>query len=180
MQNELKVLQDVTRKLTGAGIQYMLTGSWALTFYAEPRMTRDIDIVAAIDRTAADLIVRLFEDDYYIPQNAVARAIANETQFNVIHNHFIVKVDFIIRKDNEYRRTEFQRRRLVQLDEMEIWIVSKEDLIISKLYWASDSHSEFQLRDVKKLLKSGYDAVYLDEWTRKLGLSELLRECQNE
>lgn len=143
-------------------------------------MTRDIDIVVAIDRTAADLILRLFESDYYIPQNAVTRAIANETQFNLIHIRFIVKVDFIIRKNNDYRRTEFERRQLVQLDEMEIWIVSKEDLIISKLYWASDSHSEFQLRDVKKLLKSGYDAVYLDEWTRKLSLTDLLRECQNE
>ena len=180
MQNELEVLRDVTKKLTGAGIHYMLTGSWALTYYAEPRMTRDIDLVVEVSRSAADLFLSLFGSDYYIPQDAVTRAISNETQFNLIHTRFIVKVDFIIRKNNEYRRTEFERRQLVQLDEMEIWIVSKEDLIISKLYWASDSHSDFQLRDVKKLLKSGYDSVYVNKWVSKLGLTDLLNECQNE
>ena len=33
--------------------------------------------------------------------------------------------------------------------------MSKEDLIISKLYWAKDSHSEQQLRDVKNLAATG-------------------------
>jgi hypothetical protein len=31
-----------------AGFAYMLTGSMALTHYAQPRMTRDIDIVPAL------------------------------------------------------------------------------------------------------------------------------------
>ncbi len=81
----------------------------------------------------------------------------------------VIKVDFIVRKNTEYRRLEFERRRPVTVDDIEIWIVSKEDLIISKLYWAKDSHSEFQLRDVKNLLKSGYDDMYLQTWTEKLG-----------
>jgi len=50
-------------------------------------------------------------------------------------------------------------------------------LIISKLHWARDSHSEFQLRDVKNLLVSGYDVAYLEQWTRELGLYDLLQEC---
>ena len=62
-------------------------------------------------------------------------------------------------------------------DLVSVWIVSKEDLIISKLYWARDSHSEFQLRDVKNLLVSGYDVAYLEQWTRELGLYDLLQEC---
>jgi hypothetical protein len=47
--------------------------------------------------------------------------------------------------------------------------VSKEDLIISKLWWAKDSHSEIQLSDVKNLLATGYDAAYLERWTGALG-----------
>jgi hypothetical protein len=54
--------------------------------------------------------------------------------------------------------------------------VSKEDLIISKLWWAKDSHSELQLRDVKNLLATGYDTAYVEDWTRELGLNNLLRE----
>jgi hypothetical protein len=54
---------------------------------------------------------------------------------------------------------------------------SKEDLIISKLRWAKDSHSELQLGDVKNLLATGYDTVYLERWTRELGLNNLLQQC---
>jgi hypothetical protein len=180
MQNQLDILRDVAKRLSEAGIQYMLTGSFALNYYAQPRMTRDIDIVVALEPKDADSVVALFEDDYYVPRNAIVRAIANQSLFNIIHSESIFKVDCIIRKNTEYRRLEFERRRQVAVGDIQVWIVSKEDLIISKLYWAKDSHSEFQLRDVKSLLKSGYDADYLKAWTDKLDLESLLRECLGE
>ncbi len=180
MQNEMDVLRDVSTKLSRAGIEYMLTGSFAMNYYAEPRMTRDIDIVVALSSKDADLIVEVFEPEYYVPGDAVRRAIANESQFNIIHSQGIIKVDFIVRKSEEYRRLEFGRRREVAVDDMKIWIVSREDLIISKLHWARDSHSALQLGDVKNLLKSRYDNSYLVTWTENLGLSDLLKECLNE
>ena len=47
MLSELEVLKDVCSRLEREGIGYMLTGSMAMNYYAQPRMTRDIDIVAA-------------------------------------------------------------------------------------------------------------------------------------
>ena len=96
----------------------------------------------------------------------------------MIHNEAFIKVDCIIRKASEYREHEFSRRQSVELQGIQVWLVSKEDLIISKLFWARDSHSELQLRDVKNLLASGYDVEYLERWTRKLELSTLLQECR--
>lgn len=180
MQNELDILRDITKRLSEGRIEYMLTGSLAMNYYAHPRMTRDIDLVVALGPKDADMVVALFEDDYYVPRNAVSRALANGSLFNLIHNESIIKVDCIIRKNSEYRLLEFERRRQVDFDDIRVWIVSKEDLIISKLYWAKDSHSEFQLRDVRNLLKSGYDAAYLQTWTDKLGLESLLKECLDE
>src|ERR1700738_1783194 len=174
MQNELDILRDITKRLGEGKIEYMLTGSLAMNYYAQPRMTRDIDLVVALGPKDADMLAALFEDDYYVPRNAMSRAIVNESIFNLIHNESVIKVDCIIRKNTEYRRLEFERRRQVDFDDIRIWIVSKEDLIISKLHWARESHSEFQLRDVRNLLKSGYDAMYLQTWTRKLGLDSLL------
>lgn len=180
MQNELDILRDVSTKLEQAGIPYMLTGSVAMNYYTQPRMTRDIDIVVSLSQEQVDSVVGLFINDYYVDGVAVARAIANESLFNLIHNDAIIKVDCIIRKSSEYRRLEFERRRQVDIQKVKVWIASKEDLIISKLHWAKDSHSELQLRDVKKLLASGYDAGYLKHWTRHLGLDELLKECLHE
>ena len=66
---------------------------------------------------------------------------------------------------------------MISILDFTTFIVSKEDLIISKLSWAKDSHSEVQLGDVKNLVATGYDAAYLRRWTRELGLNTLLEDC---
>lgn len=180
MLNEFDVIRDVTMRLTSAGIRYMLTGSLAMNYYSQPRMTRDIDFVIEAHAKDVDTIVSTFRPDYYVDRDAVSRAIALKRSFNLIHNEAFIKVDCIIRKDSDYRKLEFERRREIAIEGSKVWLVSKEDLIISKLYWARDSHSELQLRDVKNLLVSGYDVDYLEQWTRKLKLSTLLKECLND
>ncbi|OQW95124.1 MAG: hypothetical protein BWK77_08040 [Verrucomicrobia bacterium A1] len=98
--------------------------------------------------------------------------------FNAIHTDSVIKVDLIVRKDSEYRRAEFDRRQRIRLEDFEVWMVSREDLILSKLLWARDSHSEMQLRDVTNLLHSGCDTAYVDDWAAKLGVEDLLKEAR--
>lgn len=180
MLNEFDVIRDVTTRFGSVGIPYMLTGSLAMNYYSQPRMTRDIDFV--IEATAEDVekIASTFGHDYYVERSAVSRAIVLQRSFNIIHNEAFIKVDCIIRKESDFRQLEFERRREVAIQGFKVWLVSKEDLIISKLYWARESHSELQLRDVKNLLASGYDVEYLEHWTSKLELSTLLKECLND
>src|SRR5260370_6778072 len=147
MQNELDIVRDVSQRLDGAGIAYMLTGSMAMNYYAQPRMTRDIDIVVALSLKDADTIIRVFTPDYYVSREAVSDSIARESLFNLIHQESIIKVDCIVRKGTPYRRAEFERRQRIAIENFNTWIASKEDLIVSKLYWARDSRSEQQLRD---------------------------------
>jgi len=180
MKNENDVLRDVAKKFSDAGIAYMLTGSMAMIYYAQPRMTRDIDIVAALHPGQVESILRIFGSDYYVAREAVISSIEHGSLFNFIHNETFIKVDCIIQKGSEYRKTEFGRRKKVQFGDFEIYIVSKEDLMISKLDWARDSRSELQLRDVKNLIESGFDHEYMDHWTQKLGLDNLWKECLHE
>ena len=158
----------------------MLTGSVAMNYYAQPRMTRDIDVVLALNARNVAAIMSLFSEDYYLDSEAVTWAVAHESLFNMIHQKSVIKVDCIVRKTSEYRRLEFERRRKITIQDLTTWIVSKEDLIISKLHWAKDSHSAFQLRDVRNLIATGYDSEYVGLWTRELGLDELLQECLHE
>jgi len=152
--DELAVLQDVTGQLDHAGIPYMLTGSLALSYYTQPRMTRDIDLVAEMERADAQRLATLFQPEYYVPEPAMRDAIRDRGMFNLIHAASVVKVNCIVRKDEPYRHTEFQRRSRVRLGDVELWLVSREDLIVSKIAWASDSRSEVQRRDVENLKRA--------------------------
>jgi hypothetical protein len=180
MQNELDIVRDVSQRLDGAGIGYMLTGSMAMNYYAQPRMTRDIDVVVALRPRDAERVVKLFAPDYYVSREAVESAIVQESLFNLIHNESVIKVDCIVRKQDEYRLNEFSRRQRITIRDVETWIVSKEDLILSKLFWAKDSHSELQLRDVRNLVSTGCDRVYIERWTAELGLNNLWREAAHD
>lgn len=178
MQDELDIVRDVSGRLESAGIGYMLTGSMAMNYYAEPRMTRDIDLVIALRPEDAQRVVELFSPDYYISDEAVEGSIKLQSLFNLIHNESLIKVDCIIRKQTEFRLKEFNRRQRITMRSFQTWIVSKEDLILSKLFWAKDSRSDFQLRDVKNLVSTGCDRAYIEQWTDQLGLASLWKEIR--
>ena len=173
MLNELDIIRDVAKRLTRHRIPYMLTGSMAMNFYAQPRMTRDVDFVISMGPQNIPTILQLFSPDYYISEEAIRSSVIHNSLFNAIHNDSIIKVDCIIQKKSPYRLLEFGRRQEIEVEGDPLWITSKEDLIISKLDWARDSNSELQQRDVKNLVASGCDMAYIDHWTNELGLTPL-------
>jgi hypothetical protein len=175
--NEIDIVRDISQRFEQARIAYMLTGSMAMNYYAQPRMTRDIDVVIAISPDDVGRVAALFRPDYYVSEENIRESIAHESIFNLIHQESVIKVDCIIRKNSEYRRMEFGRRQKISVLDFITFIVSKEDLIISKLSWAKESNSDVQLSDVRNLLATGYDDAYLRHWTRELGLDNLLKEC---
>lgn len=180
VSDELEVLKSATATLRAAGIPYMVTGSMAANFYATPRMTRDIDLVVELSDADIDRVVRLFQGTYYIDPDMVQQAVRNRSMFNMIHNALVVKVDCVVRKDTDYRREEFERRRTVTIAGQSVTIVAPEDLILSKLDWAKDSHSQMQLDDVRNLFRSvpDLDTDYLRHWADQLGLAALFHEVR--
>ena len=92
----------------------------------------------------------------------------------------VVKVDCVVRKETEYRREEFARRRAVSVAGQRVFIVSPEDLILSKLDWAKESRSQMQLDDVRNLFRSvqGLDTEYLNRWIERLELATLYQEVR--
>ena len=95
---------------------------------------------------------RIFAFDYYVSPESVAKAISLRSLFNLIHHESVIKVDCIVLRNEPFRHEEFARRREITLTDFQTWIISREDLILSKLLWAKDSRSEVQLRDVRNLL----------------------------
>ena len=178
MSEELDVLKTVITRLDKAKIPYMITGSIACNFYSIPRMTRDIDMIIEIKLSDTKKVYELFKDDFYIGEEEVTTAVREQGMFNIIHNDAIVKVDFIVRKNSEYRRLEFNRRKYFDFEGMKIAIVSPEDLIISKLFWAKESRSEMQINHVKNLMASVEQIYYnyIKKWVKELGIENIFNE----
>lgn len=177
-EDQESVLKDVTERFEKLDIPYMLSGSMAMVSYAMMRMTNDIDIVIEAKSEDAEKIIREFEIDYYVPQNRVKDAINRRNMFNLLHQTKIVKIDCVLRKDKEFQKLAFSNRKKIRFTDFDIWTISRDDLILSKLNWAKKSRSEMQMRDVASIIRNGYDKEYVELWAEKLGVKDLLEECR--
>ena len=182
MSEELDVLRIVTQRLNKADIPYMVSGSIAANYYTVPRMTRDIDIVIELKDKAIDKFVNLFQDGFYIDTEMIKSELLREGMFNLIHKQYIIKIDFIVRKKSDFQDSAFSRRKNILIESNPMWFISAEDLILAKLVWVKDTHSEMQIKDVRNLLKTveHLDMAYIKEWVIKLGLGRLYEEVRNE
>lgn len=174
MTDQLDLLKLVASRLEAAGIPYMLTGSLALSYYAEPRFTRDVDLVVQIRPETVDLVASLFSDDFYADVDALRAAVARQGMVNLIHLDTVTKVDLIVQKATLYHAQEFERRRPVTIEGTSVWIVSPEDLVISKLSWLQQGGSDIHRRDVSALLAAmdTLDRDYIERAVSELGLAD--------
>ena len=153
-------------------IPYMLSGSVAMSTYILPRFTRNFDFIVHLKLVDAQLLSTHFKDGYYCDEDAIREAIHYKGMFNIIDLKSNYKADFIILKDNPFRQEEFLRRRLIDFREMKIYIVSPEDLLLSKLIWIQESERPSQKEDIRLLSAiDNLDWNYIQSWIRILKLN---------
>jgi hypothetical protein len=86
MLGELEVLKLVGERLDAAGVAFMLTGSFAMAYYGQPRMTRDLDLVVLLSASDVERIVRALSPDFYVDAEDVRIAVQSQRLFNIMHN----------------------------------------------------------------------------------------------
>ena len=176
----IRVLHDFIERIEKLGLAYILTGSMAMIRYTVFRQTADLDIVIEMNSSVRQKFIDTLEPIYYVPHDAVNRAILTNRMFNVIHIETAFKIDLILRKKNAFQKNAFERRELTDYYGRPVKVIGKEDLIISKLLWAKDTGSEIQMRDVRNLMRAGFDLKYCRRWTKVLEITELFEKALNE
>ena len=128
MKSQHEFIADILSLVTAAGIPYMITGSLASTYYGRPRTTQDIDLVIEADAHRLNAFVASMQQrGYYIDANDAAEALSQRSMFNIIDADSGYKLDLIVRKDREFSRQEFGRRREITLLGTRAFMVSPGD-----------------------------------------------------
>jgi hypothetical protein len=164
-------LFDVCEKLESQGIEYMLGGSLAMSFYVIPRMTRDIDIVIHLIENEVDKFLSVFENHYY-HKASIIEEVRKRGMFNLIDNQTGYKIDFMLLRDEKYHQTAFTRKKQLDIFTELIWVTSIEDLIIAKIRWIQEIYSDRQMNDIENLLRNPeIDFNYIRYWCKELNLN---------
>ena len=149
----------------------MLSGSVAMGVYIVPRATRDFDFVVYLQPKDVDSFVFNFQEGYYCNAESVKDAVKRHSLFNIIDYSSGYKADFVILKNEDFRQLEFKRRVKMEYFDKIIYLVSVEDLLLSKLIWIQELQSGVQMEDIKNLSQlETLDWNYINEWIKKLKL----------
>jgi hypothetical protein len=163
--------QKITDVLNESNIPYMLSGSVAMSIYIVPRATRDFDFIIHLEEKNIDRFIQHFQEGYYCDKDSIQDAVKRRSLFNIIDHASGFKADFVVLKNEPFRQEEFNRRKKVDFFDKTIYVVSPEDLLISKVIWIQDYQSAQQAEDIKNLTAiENMDWTYIKKWITTLNL----------
>lgn len=178
---ERDIIDKLAKLFRKYKVNYLLTGSYAVSYWGRPRATHDIDFI--VETKASELsailnVVKGLGKDFDFDKSQIELAVKDRWQFNVFHDETGIKIDFWVVKDDDFERKKFQRKVTTKVFDEKISIISAEDLILTKLLWNKQISSERHLRDcvgIWQVQKGRLDLAHLKSWAKKLGVVELLQ-----
>ena len=181
--DQREILLAIAGLLNKHKIPYLLTGSFASSFYGYPRATHDIDFIVEVNlRSLKKLATALpsLGSSYVFSKKEFVNVDA-PTMVNVYHRKTGTKIDFWVSETNKFKQ-EFGRRRKTMFDGQPLNLVSAEDLILTKLLWCMEIRSERHLNDcagIWRVQKGKLDEHYLHRRARELSVLDLLLEISS-
>jgi hypothetical protein len=184
IQNSTGLASQLHQILVELEIAYYITGGLAAIAYGEPRTTRDVDIVIAIEADKIDALVMALEaQGFYVPGVEDVKS-GRMVTLSVMHMASISRAALVISVDGEFEQIKFDRRRGLDWPESGVlYFASPEDVILNKLRWRQQNRSDKQWRDVLGIMKVQselLDFYYLQDWAKRLDLVDDLAQAMVE
>ncbi len=125
-------------------VRYLLVGGWAVGIYGNPRATKDIDFLIAIDdENIRHLLAALYEFGAPTVESKVFQELGNVYRIGSSP----IQIDIINNASGIDFEDCYSRRQILTSDEVEISVISRADLVRNKK--ASGRHRD--LADVEFL-----------------------------
>jgi hypothetical protein len=174
-----QILEIVCEFLNKISIDYVIVGGFAVLFYGNPRTTMDIDYVIQLEDENIPVLVKFLQENSFHADEYDMRAAIKEKSHCTVED-----MDTMFRLDIKGVYTEMDERtlrnkRMVELNDIAIWIASPEDTIVNKLVFAREQ----DIKDALGILVRQYDyldIVYLENTAKKIGVYDSFRELREK
>ncbi|MDH5640617.1 MAG: hypothetical protein OEY28_04940 [Nitrospira sp.] len=173
-----EAFEDLFRTLNQLPFPYCLMGALDLGAWGTPRATHDLDAMIAIGRTDRPQLLeslrvfRFTEDTLWADHNPMIK------EFHVRLQRGAIPVDLMLPKDN-HDQTCLARRRQYELDNLSLWIISPEDLVIHKLK-AGRAQDFIDVLSVLQRQATSLNRDDITDWAKRLGIWEEWQYIQNQ
>ncbi len=169
----------ISEILIDLGVKFHVTGGVAASYYGDPRLTQDLNLVISlgVHQPETEMLLNRLSSGYLISRSAAIEAIASNGLFQAIDEASMVKIDFHVGEKIPGELGRSIRREI--FPGLFGPLVSKEDAILSKLLWIQMGSGRAR-HDVKEMLlrDEDLDRDALRQRAAQLGLADLLAEME--
>jgi len=162
---------------------YAVMGGLAVRVYAIPRPTYDIDFTVSIERERLPELYGALRDlGYTVAEVYNSGWVDRVAGMPVVKARLYLEgrgidVDLFL-VESAFQRELISRRRRHQIDDLSVWFVSPEDLVLLKLL----SGRPRDLADIGDILftQGQLDEEYLRQWAQELGVLDPLQRALSD
>lgn len=173
----LDVMVKILKMAQKHEIPIMFMGGLAVSVWAEPRATYDIDGVINLDITDLEnFLEELSKEGFSYDKNNSIKFIQNMPFITLIYplEEHEIYVDLFLAK-SKYAKEALSRKQEVVLSDVTIPVISPEDLILYKIL-AGRSRDIDDVRQILILQEGKLDMEYMKKWATKLGVITFLND----
>lgn len=180
MTDALPIATQVVAALARSGIPHMVVGSFARNFHSFARSTQDADIVLAVDAASLNRFEAELGPDFSLEAQATFETNTGTFRHTLVHAATEFKTELFLLSNEPFDQERFRRRQAFDFNGHRSFVLTAEDLILSKLRWSRSKDLD-DIRDVMAVKgDAALDWNYLHHWADLLGTRSKLDELRAE
>ena len=126
-------LKQLLLAFNAHGVEYLVVGGWAVSFYSEPRSTKDIDLFIRADVKNSEAVFRALAD-FGAPLTGLTPADFRDNPTSIFQlGHEPTRADILQSIDGVDFGEAWAKRIELSLEGVPVHVVSAEHLILNKL-----------------------------------------------
>lgn len=161
-----RALTDLQSRLAAAGIASAAIGGIAVSVWARPRTTADVDLKILLDRDAAQRLLDVLQPDYVSLQPEPLQALRRHGVL-FVKNRDGIRIDLQL-ADVSFDQSAVERARTIELEPgLAAQICTAEDLIIYKII-STRLQDQIDVENIIRRQGTALDDRYVRKWLRLL------------
>jgi hypothetical protein len=173
---ESKTFQ-VIAALEAEGVPYFLAGSFASNYYGIPRSTKDADFVLQAKGGVGESFARRLGSDFELDSQLSFETVTGTHRQYVRHRTSSFKIELFMLSEDAHDRSRFARRMVAELFGRKVWLLSPEDVVVSKLRWGRRKDEE-DVFNVLCVQRGKLDWTYIESWCDQHGSLSALKKLR--
>lgn len=178
-----QVVHQIVKALDASGIEYMIVGSFSSNAYGVPRSTKDADFVIQTHSDVVSLMSSQLPAGFDFDRQMSFETVTGTMRHVVEHKSTNFKVELFFLSADAHDQVRFSRRRKIELEAVPVFIAAPEDVVITKLRWASGGLRTKDSDDVRAVLAvqgTTLDLHYIRAWCARHQTLDLFEKLWRE